>query len=207
MTTTTDTEVQRRQLVNGGDPNQEYFVPPKELFSGGYLPAGDLQRIADALLEARPEDLAAHVDYSVVYLWKEKGGSSQGKLTLGKTTLARGLLRHFAQVDFVIWLAADHLHDIEASKFVIEAVVYHEMLHVIEGDDGPSLRPHDFTGFAEELKHYGDYLPDLMVARKAFEQIPLFADDYVQQFQALHDQGVRITVPPGAREAVEGSDD
>jgi hypothetical protein len=173
---TTDTATVRRKLVTGGDPNQEYFVPVQEQFAGGYAGAVDLDGIASALVATKRPELAAHMKFDVVYLWKEKGGSRDGQLTLGKCVLVRGLLAHFVPAQFVVWLAADHLRDLKASAWFVEAILFHEMTHVGEEDGNPIAVPHDFTGFASELRHYGAYKDDLLLAAKACEQLPLFEE-------------------------------
>jgi len=178
MTMTTEAPPRPRQLVNGGDPDAPYFLPLDELFNGAYFAASDLDGMATALLEAYELDLQPHRTFDVAYLWKQKGGTRDGKAVLGKCVLVRGLLAHFCPARFIIWLAADHLRDAKASRYLVEAILYHEMLHVGEDEDGePVLIPHEFTGFAAELRRYGAYTHDLRVAHQAFEQMPLFELD------------------------------
>ena len=175
----------QRQLVpNGlpGQPDDPYPVPNPDGFDGDFQPAPDLERIAKALISANEVTFRPLQSLTVVYLWKAKGGQKSGKGTLGKCQKPSGLLRYFSEADFVIWLAADHWTGYGATRWQIEACVFHEMKHVgIEtdektGTETPALVPHDFEAFADEVTHYGTYLYDLKKAQKAFEQLPLWDD-------------------------------
>ena len=143
--------------------------------SQDFLPGEELRKIAETLI-SRPSLHLAHLDrIPISYLWKQKGGASHGKSTLGKCQVATGLIKHFSEVSFVIWLAADHLGDANVSKTFVEACLYHELLHIEENEDGKLvLRNHDFEGFVEELKIYGCWREDLTTAKEVFQQVGLF---------------------------------
>lgn len=85
-------------------------------------------------------DALAHIEahgISVALRWKRKGGKSQGKAVFAKCQKPSGLLKHFAGVDFVIWLAADNIESEDWSTVQIGKLLYHEARHIgwDEGDD------------------------------------------------------------------------
>lgn len=186
MTTTTVTEEQVLDawldgLVAraGGDPERGVQPPPAEAFvdEGGertpFLPAPELADLAAQLL-ARHTHLAHLLGLEVVYLWKAEGGKSAGQDVLGKCQKPSGLLRHFSQADFVIWLAADHLRARLLSARQVEALLYHELLHTAIDDEGrPAVRGHDWAGFTREIEHYGLYLEDIRRIDQALRQTRL----------------------------------
>lgn len=149
----------QRVLITGGDPDARYLVPEEDLFdaerAGGFLVAPDLEAIGRAL--AGRYIAFGHLrDMVVTYLWREKGGKSHGRETLGACQKPTGLLRHFSGSDFVIWLAADHLREREAKAYEVEAIVFHELLHTGSNDDGdPVLIGHEWEGFGAEIEQYG----------------------------------------------------
>lgn len=160
-----------------------YMPPPAYVFGDAeFLPAGDLARGAARLRAQYPDDLAALDDVEVTYLWRKAGGKSRGKAVLGKTTKLTGMARYLSgmldgePVDIVIWLAADHLS--VRSDRGIEAVLYHELLHVgvTRDDDGettPVVLPHDWAGFAREIEVYGLHTEDARQVAPAFAQVAL----------------------------------
>ncbi|HQX61832.1 MAG TPA: putative metallopeptidase [Thermomicrobiales bacterium] len=167
-------------------PITRLYVPPSALTFGDaeFRPAPDLARGAAKLLEAYPEDLAVLNIVQPVYLWRKKGGMSAGKDVLGKTTKLSGMARYLSgyvdnePVDIVIWLAADHLAI--RSDRGIEAVLFHELLHVglKETDDeddvpAPIVLPHDWAGFRREIEVYGLHTEDARQVAPAFAQVAL----------------------------------
>lgn len=144
-----------RRLVTDGDPDSR-FTPRSG--SGEFWEAPDIERIAYKLIEAKLPDWPE--DCKVRFLWKAKGGRSGGKGIYGKTVKAGGLVAYGMEADFVIWLAADLVHDMAFTNWQVEALLYHEMLHVgVEQDeDGKvsySVIGHDFEGFRSEIAEYG----------------------------------------------------
>mgnify|MGYP001572486283 CR=1 FL=1 len=140
-----------------------------------FLPGEELRKIAEDLIY-RPSLHLAHLDrIPISYLWKQKGGASHGKETLGKCQVATGLVKHFSEVSFVIWLAADHLRERKATNTFVEACLYHELLHIEEDEDGKLvLRDHQFEGFVDEVKAFGLWQEGLTRAKEAFFQAGLF---------------------------------
>lgn len=155
-----------------------YPIPSEAALDGEFTPAPDLERIATDLL-SRHALIAT--DYRLIYLWKDKGGKSKGRATLGKCTKPSGLLAHFADTDFVIWLAADHLRSNAATHREVEAVVFHELQHVgeTEADEEKGTEPdaaivgHEFEGFFAELREYGTTVRDMRQIVAAAQQLTL----------------------------------
>lgn len=135
-----------------------------------FLPAPQLEAVAERLVHK-------HVRFShllqmrVIYLWKMKGGETHGANTLGKCQSPSGLLAHFSNAEFVIWLAADHCRDLSNEQ--IEAVVFHEMCHTASKDGEAAMQGHDVEMFADEVRVYGAWKVDLLEAQRVFGQLPL----------------------------------
>lgn len=181
-------------LLTGGDPDEQYPAPSNDRFlvddwwdtphgddkeppRHDFIAAADVERIAAALI-ARHDATFKHLgELAVAYRWKREGGDAGGKATLGKCVKTAGLVKHFGGVDFVIWLAADHCRSLRLTRWQVEALVYHELLHTERDEKGkPIVIPHDFAGFAKEIEHYGLWQPDLVLAGCAIQhlQLPLF---------------------------------
>jgi hypothetical protein len=196
MTAMLDT-AQRRRLITGGDPDRHYPVPADGDFvpqawldeydwrtrdddnapHDDYLPAPEIARIAAKLIAGCPDDFKHLADMAIDYRWKRRGGTRAGKATLGTCEKLSAEIRVYTEHRFLICLGADHLRDMRATYFQIEALVYHELLHAETDEDGqPTLAPHDFEGFAREIQRYGLWQHDYVVAARAFAavQLPLF---------------------------------
>jgi hypothetical protein len=171
------------------DPQEVYRPPMDKRFSlpGGeeldYLPAPDLQRIAGYLI-GECSELEHLTRQSVIYLWKRKGGTYQGQGVMGKCVKMSGLGKYFSEAIWVVWLAADHLVDLEITRRQVEALLHHELLHAGESepdDDGttkPVVEGHDFDGFGLNVQRFGTWFAPLQLAAKAFveggKQLALF---------------------------------
>ena len=153
-----------------------YLIPSEDTFDeADYLPGHDLEALLSKLID-RHATLFSHIErLKIVCLWKAKGGASKGKQTFGKVQAATGLVGFFSEADFVIWLAADHLREKNASERTVEACLFHEACHIQWDADGGKVLvvDHDFYGFTEELRAYGAWRTDLEKAAKAFEQLAL----------------------------------
>jgi Putative phage metallopeptidase len=102
---------------------------------------------------------------AIVYLWKRNGPEKPRRL-LGKCQRPGGLLAHFAQAHFVVWLAANNCTGL--TNWQIEALVFHELKHAYVGSDGKAVSvPHDWEGFAEEIQRYGLWKRDIVPIAEA----------------------------------------
>lgn len=183
-----------RALITGGDPDRHFLVPADEEFvplawlnedphrtrddedapHDDFLPAPEIEKIALALIA---EHFPTLRNVPIDYRWKRRGGKSGGRAVLGKCIKISGLLKHYADVAFVIWLAADNLTAMRATAYQIEALTFHELLHAETDEEGePTINPHDFEGFAKEIELYGLWKSDAVLMGRAFgaQQLPLF---------------------------------
>ena len=167
-----------------GEPTpieRRYMPPGPTAFIGEdggireFVEARDLDAGVTRLIEAHPKELALLRQLTIVCLWRAKGGKSNGKRVLGQTKRLTGLERYLSgmmddePVDFVIWLAVDHLS--YRSDNGIEAVLFHELCHIGADDKGkPCIVPHDWAGFAREIELYGLHTEDARHVERAFRQ-------------------------------------
>ena len=149
-----------RTLIAGGDPDEVIVTPKDEDFAGDdWMEAPEVGAIATALIDGRECFGAAGLGVAtIVYLWKRKA-SSEPRRILGKCQRPSGLLKRFAGADFIIWLAANNCKGF--TRWQLEALVFHELSHASMADDTPSLIPHDFEGFGQEIERYGLWKPDI----------------------------------------------
>jgi hypothetical protein len=158
--------------------NLRFNVPREDEFdeeTGEFIVSPELEKIGTELI-AKYDELAHLEAYRLIYLWKKTGGKSGGKLTLGKCQRPSGLLKHFSNTDFIIWLGADNTQ--QCTEFQITALVFHELKHAqIDEKGNPVVVGHDFEGFAREVEIFGNWKSDITQMKKAFdkaEQMELF---------------------------------
>ncbi len=155
-----------KRLVIGGDPEQLVVVPKLSDFKDDdFIDAPTVETVARKLIETCDCFVGAGLaDAEIVYLWKKKGAESPRRI-LGQCQKPSGLLRHFSEADFVIWLAANNVRGFTEWQF--EALIFHELKHALADDEGPKIVPHDFEGFAEEIARYGCWKSDITRIAKA----------------------------------------
>ncbi|MCC7369669.1 MAG: hypothetical protein IT306_14665 [Chloroflexi bacterium] len=176
-------------------PLKPLTVPTDSVFGdeADFEISGALANRARVLISRHPEHLDHLRRLSVTYLWKRQGGKSKGRATFGKCSKPSGLLKHFSEAHFVVWLAADHCRAAGYGDREIEALLFHEMLHtaVSEVDEntgrggGPALVPHDLEVFRAEVEVYGLWAPELQEVAPAFRQASLFATEEIAVEQEL----------------------
>ncbi len=183
-----------RKLISAPDesPDAPYpKIPAASEFEdrdADFLRAKDLEAMAVLLMDEY-DDLAPLRGLKIGFAWKRAGGGSNGTITLGKCVKASGLTRFYSDCDIVIWLAADHLRQMNehptptaeegprlpATWWQVEAVMYHELKHPrVDEETGKSrLQGHDLEAFVDEIKEYGPWKESIEVMRAAFKQLPL----------------------------------
>ena len=173
------------RLVTGDNPPELYPVPETARFKSrpdladpdlDFIPAPDVERIAAALIAAdagRFWHLTGAFPLRVAYRWKREGGADGGRATLGKCVKAAPLVKHFGEIDFVIWLAADHLLVSGFTRYQVEALVFHELLHTARVSGKPKTVPHDAELFVAEVERYGLWKTDLDHVGRAVRQLQL----------------------------------
>lgn len=176
-------------LVTDDDPT-ESFPLPTEIY-GEYMVSPELRRVGEALLDHYTDTTFQHIHEnlggmpSFAWLWRAKGGKSGGNDVLAKITAPSGLARFYAGVDFVIWVGLDNLRALEPQRWQVEALLYHELLHIgaIENVDkrtgeiyfeSLTLKGHDAELFIEEVTRYGMWRNNLVRVGDAFQQRSLF---------------------------------
>jgi hypothetical protein len=163
-------DVPIRMLATGGNADERYPVPSKQAFKSageGVVEADDLERIADALIADDALPLGHLAALRIGYLWADRGGSAGGFPCFGRLIKASKALLHYAEIDYLVMLSADHLRDAKATRWQVEALVGHqlghiEMLTTEKGEDRYSVKGHDFEGFAFEFRRWGAYLPGMV---------------------------------------------
>jgi hypothetical protein len=155
-------------------------VPEEGEFSvDGFLPAPELDTLLERLTQEYPDVFEALEMVTVRCLWKAKGGSSHGRPKTGWTVKQTGLNRHFAECDFVLWLAADHIRDLGLN---VRSILFHEAQHCgyQEGEDGAEGKAvyvgHDAELFTADITRLdrSDWLDFVNEVASAFEQPGLF---------------------------------
>lgn len=144
-------------------------IPSDADFRGKlYLEAPELANIAEGLIGQHGflDDLR-HCD--IRWYWKRKTGVSKGRVKIGFMKRASDLLGHFSGADFIGWLSATTARDGRFTDDQVEAAVFHQLLHIGSDDKGNWIFvPHDFEGFAQEVRHYGTWTEGLKLGGTAF---------------------------------------
>lgn len=141
-----------------------------------FIAAPDLEAIGKRLIaECGEFDFLRELDLD--FRWKREGGKDKNRLKFGACVKPSGLLRHYSDLHFIVWAAADHCRDAVFNARQIEALVYHELCHPGESDKGALVMVgHDFEGFTGELERYGPWQAALKRMVKAAAQLPLDLD-------------------------------
>jgi hypothetical protein len=164
----------RKELLTGGNPEEVYPLIPavKDFDDSGFIETEDLSKIGEAIAS---KCFLYLKDFKVLFLWKDEGGSTKGKATLGKCQKPTGLLARYSGATFIIWVAADYCRLMAIKRYELEALLYHELCHTgINEKEEPITRPHDFEAFCAEVERYGAWRHDLERAAKSFRQLKLF---------------------------------
>ncbi len=182
----------RKSILEDVDAKAKFPVPLEVDFTGedeiarDYVTSDELTKLGEALIDGRGM-LADLKKCNIVFLFKKEGGKSKGKLTLGKCQKPSGLLAYFSNTDFIIWIAADHTRGFD--YITMEALLFHELKHAdVEFDDfdeiKPVINPHDWEGFADEIRIYGAWKSDIEMIQKAFQ--PTLFDNLVSDAKTVN---------------------
>lgn len=195
--TTVHTVTDEEPRFSGGGaedgPAVSGLIPSDRDFNGKlYREAPELANIAEQLIQRHGflEDLQ-HCD--IRWYWKRKTGVSKGRVKIGFMKRASDLLGHFSGADFIGWLSATTARDGKFTSGQVEAAVFHQLLHIGSDDKGNWIFvPHDFEGFAQEVRHYGTWTEGLKLGGTAFvaaQQMGLFdaSDDDEEEDEAPPD--------------------
>ncbi|MFH0899572.1 MAG: putative metallopeptidase [Pseudomonadota bacterium] len=174
-------------------PSLSEFGPPDD--EEDYMPASGLRVIAQRLIADCPE-LGHLSTLEVAYLWKREGGESHGQARFGACQKASGLVKHFSEAVWVIWLAADHARIMFLTSQQVEAALYHELLHAGQkmtdkGEMVNAIQDHDVEMFHREVERYGAWRSNLTDAARTFRQLELFTQTAEPLAQMTQDSPLR----------------
>lgn len=159
-------------------------VPADDGFDeSGILDSWPIEQLATQLIEDFPE--LRHIrETTVKYAWRKKGGSSKGAPVLGRCVPLSGHAKHYAEADFLVLLSADEIRDRALGPYELEALLFHELLHIgmkIDEDEASSTYgevtikavAHDFEGFWSEIERYPGWREELRQTENTFQQARL----------------------------------
>lgn len=160
------------------EPAVNYPIPVETNFDeeNEYYHDARLEGLASDLIDRYPHLFAHLINEKVAYLWKRKGPKKRdGSKLLGKTSKANGLLYHFGEVGWVIWLAAEACRELDFTDREVEAALFSYMCRLgYDPEKGVTfLQEPDFTGFLVEVKEYGLWHSNLRKAGEQFQQLNL----------------------------------
>ena len=158
-----DTKIgpRKKQLITDGDPEAKFTLPTANDFGDAdFIFAPDLKEIGEALISSVNGRIHELEEAKIIYLWKRKGPEKPRRV-LGRCQHPSGLLEFFCSADFVITLMANNCSFLGLTKWQIEAVVFHELMHAGWIDGGPEMMPHDCECFAADFERYGLWKGDL----------------------------------------------
>src|ERR1041385_7429362 len=167
-------ETEERQNGTGAEEEEsELFKVPAVTLA--FQSAPELADMADALIEEYDEAFHHLRDYSIDYLWKQKGGKSKRQNKRGAAQITGQMLRHYSKKTFIVWLAADHAEKEKWTRKQNEANMFHLLPQMGEAPKGggPMLVAPDFTGFRKELEAYGAWSDSLRALETTMKQLGL----------------------------------
>jgi hypothetical protein len=186
------------RFSGAGDGQQAtmFLVPTDAAFNGkAYRDAPELANIAERLI-GEHGFLGELVNCDVRWYWKRKTGVSKGRVKIGFMKRASDLLGHFSGADFIGWLSATTARDGKFTDTQIEAAVFHQLCHIGSDDSGNWIfAPHDFEGFAAEVRVFGTWTSDLKLGGNAFvaaHQMGLFSDE--DEDEVAEDDGAGVLI-------------
>lgn len=174
------------------EPNNGLKAPADSEFVDGWAESSGLVQRAITLIKRHPDELEHLHGMPMALRWKQKGGKSRGRPTMGQTVKTGGLLKHFSGATFVIWLAADHIRAAGYGDRQIEALLFRHLLAagVAEIDEdtgrggGATLVPPEFSAYEAEIRVYGPWEPAHKAAARTFQQVTLFDAEERAYFDA-----------------------
>ena len=160
------------------------WMPPADsTFAGEFQHSEALTELAEELC-GRYDELTFILDWRIEVLWKRNGGRKGGGAVMGKCLLPSGIAKFYSKQDWVIWLAADWVREMEWNSEQVEALVFHELHHCALKEKGdppvtePTTRGHDLEIFLAEVEHYGLWDERLQEAGPVFgKQLSLGLDE------------------------------
>jgi hypothetical protein len=180
-----DIEETRTRLQEGpttltGAPSRDRAsVPSEGQFGDEEYMAGTAPGFANLLeigstLIGSFEELHFLIDeVDIGYVWKKKGATRGGRPVVAELKKASGLIGYFTKLDFVVVIHAPNAWML--SNRQLEAAVYSSLLRLWWDDENETVRTRgpELEMFRGEVERYGLWTPELISARKTFDQIRL----------------------------------
>jgi len=183
---TDTTEVKQRICVNGLDPDLPVVVPPEELFEAeetDFIRSDSIREIGEGIIKAVKYNLRELATYRIriSYLWGKAEKKKNGRIVFGECIRESGRTAFFAECDYTIVIYAGSIRDYCLTNWQMQALVYHELRHVLididdDGEVALKIIGHDVEMFYDEIRHFGLWKINLKSAARAFRQVPLFVD-------------------------------
>ena len=106
-------------------------------------------------LIAELEELAdiREAEITIVYLASTQAKKQKGKLVFGQCEKIADKYKWGIPADFTITVFEPNIEGFTPEQ--VEALIFHELLHVGVEDDRLFIRPHDIEDFSAVLKKYG----------------------------------------------------
>lgn len=92
-------------------------------------------------------------EITIVYLASEQAKKQKGKLVFGQCEKIADKYKWGIPADFTITVFEPNIEGFTPEQ--VEALIFHELLHVGVEDDRLFIRPHDIEDFSAVLKKYG----------------------------------------------------
>lgn len=92
-------------------------------------------------------------EITIVYLASEQAKKQKGKLVFGQCEKIADKYKWGIPADFTITVFEPNIEGFTPEQ--VEALIFHELLHVGVEDDRLFIRPHDIEDFFAVLKKYG----------------------------------------------------
>lgn len=177
-----------RQLVTDGDPEERFPVPEDlrpavkakrtrgtaSLFDKPQPPfelSTQLQHIVESLIDNR-QGLKWLREHRIKAMFKRVGGRGRSGPNFGGTVKLGGLFTAYTEDKAVVWLAADHCHTYQLTRWQVEAALYSVLCNLHQNDKGElTLTGPDVVAHVSELYHYGAWRHALEQAK---QQLALF---------------------------------
>jgi hypothetical protein len=130
-----------------------------------------VKQIAESLIEKQDEfeEDIRQANPLIKYLFK----STKKSKKLGQCQKATGPWKFLTDFSYVLWVWKEWFED--ASPIEREALVHHELRHIMAEEDEESgelkwkIREHEVEAFSSEVERYRDWRIELSQLKQAFE--------------------------------------
>lgn len=168
-----DDELEQVPLTPDRDPLDTIYKVPGDSDFGSYewVKDGKLGVIGASLIQKYAN--IKHLEcFDVEYYWRKRGGNVKRRKHYGDTQVTNGLFRQELEIDYVIWLAADHCQGM--TKRQIMATLYEQLCRAgIDKDGNRCYLSPDVSTFTAVVKEFGPQTAEQRYVGRVFQQLPL----------------------------------